>query len=56
MVTESRAVAITGEEMEVEAESLCLHGDTPGAVEMAKTLERQLRASGVDIVPVAQIV
>ena len=56
MVTESRAVAITGEEMEVEAESLCLHGDTPGALEMAKTLERQLRASGVDIVPVAQIV
>ena len=56
MVTESRAVAITGEEMEVEAESLCLHGDTPGAVEMARTLERQLRASGVDIVPVAQIV
>ena len=56
MVTESRAVAITGEEMEVEAESLCIHGDTPGAVEMAKTLERQLRASGVDIVPVAQIV
>ena len=56
MVTESRAVAITGEEMEVEAESLCLHGDTPGAVEMAKTLERQLRASGVDIVPVARIV
>ena len=54
MVSEKKAQAVTGEEIEVDADSLCLHGDTPGAVEMAKTLERELRASGVDIAPLAE--
>ena len=56
MVTEKTATAITGEEMEVEAESLCLHGDTPGAVEMARMLEEALRAEGVEVVPLSQLV
>ena len=30
MVTEGRATAITGEEVEIQADTLCLHGDTPG--------------------------
>ena len=56
MVTEGRATAITGEEIEVRADSLCLHGDTPGAVEMARLLKRELEAAGVQIVPVSQLV
>ena len=47
---------VDGGEIEVEADSLCLHGDTPGAVEMARALERQLKVSGVEIVPVAQLI
>ena len=56
MVTEGKARAITGEEIEVRADSLCLHGDTPGAVEMARSLRRDLEAAGVMIVPAAQLV
>ena len=56
MVTEGRATAITGEELDVEADSLCLHGDTPGAVEMAKAVSDGLKSSGVEIVPVGQLV
>ena len=56
MVTEKRVETVDGGEIEVEADSLCLHGDTPGAVEMARALERQLKVSGVEIVPVAQLV
>ncbi|MCH8205625.1 MAG: LamB/YcsF family protein [Chloroflexi bacterium] len=56
MVTEGKAVAVTGEEMDVQADSLCLHGDTPGAVEMAKALKEGLESSGVEIVPVGQLV
>ena len=36
MVTDGKATAITGEEIELEADSLCLHGDTEGAVELAR--------------------
>ena len=56
MVTEGTATAVNGEEIDVEAESLCVHGDTPGAVEMASSLRRALEAAGVEIVPLGQLV
>ena len=56
MVTEGRATAINGDVIEVEADSLCLHGDTPGAVDMAKQLKRGLEAEGVSIRPLGELV
>jgi len=56
MVTEGIAIAITGEEIPVRAESLCLHGDTPGAVDMAKRVRKDLEGAGVQIVPLGQLV
>ena len=56
MVTEGRATTVTGDEIEVQAESLCIHGDTPEAVEMASTLKRELEAAGVSLVPLGQLV
>jgi UPF0271 protein len=56
MVTEGLATAITGEVIEVEAESLCIHGDTPGAVQMAAAVKRGLEDAGVSITPLAQLV
>ena len=55
MVTEGKATAITGEQIDVQANSLCLHGDTPGAVEMAASLKRELEAADVEILPLARI-
>ena len=56
MVTEGKATAINGDEIEVQADSLCLHGDTPGAVDMARSLQKALTAEGVEIVPVGALV
>ena len=56
MVTEGKATAVTGETIEVRADSLCLHGDTPGAVEMARALRQALESDGVDIVPLDELV
>ena len=56
MVTEGKAQAISGEIIELEADSLCLHGDTPGAVEMASALKSALESEGVEIVPLGEIV
>ena len=56
MVTEGKAIAITGEVIDVAADSLCLHGDTPGAVEMAEALKKALEAEGVEITPLGQLV
>jgi UPF0271 protein len=46
-------IAASGETVVVEARSLCLHGDTPGAATLARTVRRALEAAGVEIVPFA---
>ena len=56
MVSEGKATAITGEEINVQADSLSLHGDTPGAVEIAKSLKEALVAEGVGIVRIGELV
>ena len=56
MVTEGKVTAITGEEVELQADSLCLHGDTPGAVEMARAVREGLESAGVKIVPMSSLV
>jgi UPF0271 protein len=48
---EGRVVAADGSTVRVDAETLCLHGDTPGAVAMARAVREQLESSGVRIVP-----
>ena len=49
MVTEGIATTINGNTIEIEADSLCIHGDTPGAVQMAIKVNTSLKSSGVEI-------
>ena len=44
---------IDGGELTVVAESICVHGDSPGAVEMARAVRDTLTGAGVDLVPFA---
>ncbi|MFI6487069.1 LamB/YcsF family protein [Streptomyces sp. NPDC050564] len=39
----------SGERIPVRARSLCLHGDTPGAVELARRVRARLESSGVRV-------
>ncbi len=41
--------AIDGSAIHVEAQSLCVHGDSPGAVAIAREVRRRLEAEGVGI-------
>ena len=56
VATEGKVTAITGEEIPVDADTLCLHGDTPGTVELAAAIRSGLEASKVDIVPLSKLV
>ncbi|MEV7066030.1 5-oxoprolinase subunit PxpA [Streptomyces collinus] len=42
-------VSRSGTRIGVRARSLCLHGDTPGAVELARRVRERLEASGVRV-------
>lgn len=56
MVTEGKVTAITGEEVSIQADSICVHGDNPSAVEFVKNIRSALEAQGVRIAPISAIV
>jgi len=49
MVLKGKVEALDGGEVEVRAETLCVHGDNPEAVEIARAVRRALEAAGVDV-------
>lgn len=51
MVLEQEVVAISGETIKLDAQSICVHGDTPGAVELAQQIRVALTREGVTIEP-----
>lgn len=49
-IAEGRGVLTReGEVVEVEAETICIHGDTPGAARIAETVRNELEAAGVEV-------
>ena len=42
MVKDESVISITGKEIPIHAQTICVHGDTPGAVEMVKALREAL--------------
>jgi UPF0271 protein len=53
MVTQGTVRAIDGATVEVSVRSLCVHGDTPGALTIARQVRAALLAAGVALVPFA---
>lgn len=51
IATMQRVVAVDGTSVDVTARSICLHGDTPGAVEMARAVRAGLETAMVDVHP-----
>jgi UPF0271 protein len=49
LVETGSLVAVDGAVVTVSAESICLHGDTPGAVAHARHVRESLRRSGIEI-------
>ncbi|MBO5565370.1 MAG: LamB/YcsF family protein [Lachnospiraceae bacterium] len=56
MVKEGKVTAITGEEVPLKADSVCVHGDNPSAVEFVKNIRAAFEAEGVEIAPIYKIV
>jgi UPF0271 protein len=44
-----------GGAVKVNAQSICMHGDTPGAVKLIRALRENLDAKGISIVPVGPL-
>ena len=51
MVRDRSVEAIDGTPLELAGETICVHGDTPGAADLAMTLRRGLEAAGIAVAP-----
>ena len=56
LATEGKVIAVDGTEIDFSADSICLHGDTAGAVELASGVRSTLQSAGVKITPMNDLV
>jgi UPF0271 protein len=56
LVQEGMVEAITGEQVSLEAQSICLHGDNPQALAIVLALRQALTEAGVAIRPLPELV
>ncbi|MGG2473764.1 LamB/YcsF family protein, partial [Rhizobium sp. BR5] len=49
LAREGTLEAIDGSVIKIEAQSICVHGDSPGAVAIAQEIRRRFEADGIDI-------
>lgn len=49
MLHDGKVRSVDGVDVDVRAETVCLHGDTPGAVDFARALRSRLESEGVTI-------
>jgi UPF0271 protein len=53
-ITEGKVEAVSGRDIDITADSICVHSDTPGAAKMAEAIVRKLGENGVEIRPVGR--
>ncbi|WP_074133201.1 LamB/YcsF family protein [Mycolicibacterium houstonense] len=51
MVTTGLVTAVDGSEVPITVESICVHGDSPGAVDIATAVRERLLAEEIDLSP-----
>jgi 5-oxoprolinase (ATP-hydrolysing) subunit A len=49
MAGEGRVLATDGSDIDLEIDTICLHGDTPGSVQLARALRTGLEQAGVAV-------
>jgi len=49
MVTGRSVTAVDGSAVALQVESVCVHGDSPGAVQIASAVSDRLKADGIDL-------
>lgn len=56
MVNEGKVTAITGKDIDIKADSVCVHGDNPKAVAFVKMLRESLTNGGAEIRPLIDFI
>jgi 5-oxoprolinase (ATP-hydrolysing) subunit A len=51
MVLDGAVVSVTGKVIKMRTDTVCIHGDTPGAVDIARGVRQALKDGGIDVAP-----
>jgi UPF0271 protein len=51
MVQDSAIVSVTGKVIKTRIDTICIHGDNPEAVEIARGVRKALKDGGVEVAP-----
>ena len=54
MVQDRAVVSITGKAIKVQIDTVCIHGDTPGAVDIARAVRQALKDNGIAVKPFSE--
>jgi len=55
LVIDQRVKTIDGDEIDFQADTICVHGDTKGSVELAKLIRNEMEKNSVEILKMKQI-
>jgi len=56
MVDEGTVRSITGKNVEIKADSICVHGDNPEAISFVKRIREGLRDAGIKVEPMKEFI
>ena len=51
MVQDGAVVSVTGKVIKMRTDTVCIHGDTPGAVDIARGVRQALKNAGIAVAP-----
>jgi UPF0271 protein len=54
MVEDGNVVSVSGKVIKMRMDTVCIHGDTPGAVEIARGIRQTLKNAGIQVAPFKQ--
>ena len=55
MVKEGKVTAVTGQDIDIQADSVCVHGDGEKALLFVEKIRTALKAEGIEIAPLCEI-
>lgn len=56
MIKEKKVITHDGKDASIEAETICIHGDTPGAPQLAEAIVAACQKNEIQIVPIKSII
>ena len=51
MIQSGEVISITGKAIRMRMDTVCIHGDTPDAVGIARTVRQALKDNGIAVAP-----